>query len=287
MKIALITDEVSADPETAIELGVEWGVRDFEIRGFGTRRVPDFTPYQKARLRELIESHDVRVVAISPGLFKIPYPETARPHFPLRSFDFEHHRRWQSARDQLKYHLEELLPQSIAFARELGAERLIAFSFHRGGLPPGDAPEPVLQALRRAASQAGEAGLGLELEVEADFWADTGARTARVVQAVAEPALGVNWDPANAAVAGDQPFPEGYRAVRPYVRHVHFKDVRFDPQGEPVYAVEGQVDWAGQIGALRADGYQGYLSVETHMQPKVASARAMTARLQALLAGDG
>lgn len=40
MKVCIVTDEVSADPETAIELGVEWGVSDFELRGVGTSRVP-------------------------------------------------------------------------------------------------------------------------------------------------------------------------------------------------------------------------------------------------------
>jgi hypothetical protein len=40
MKISIVTDEISSDVETAIELGLEWGVRDFELRGIGFRVCP-------------------------------------------------------------------------------------------------------------------------------------------------------------------------------------------------------------------------------------------------------
>ncbi|HEU4746298.1 MAG TPA: hypothetical protein VFS61_13720, partial [Anaerolineales bacterium] len=70
MKISIITDEVSADPETAIELGAEWGIHDFELRGFFTDRAPRFSAYQKQRLRDALDEFQARIVAIGPGLFK-------------------------------------------------------------------------------------------------------------------------------------------------------------------------------------------------------------------------
>jgi sugar phosphate isomerase/epimerase len=127
---------------------------------------------------------------------------------------------------------------------------------------------------------AESAGLQLAIEVEEGFWADTGRRTAELVQAVDHPALGVNWDPGNAYVAGDDPYPAGYEAVRPFVAHVHFKDVRRTVDGDYRYVVDGDIDWAGQVAALHRDGYAGYISIESHMQPKVSSARALLNRLQ-------
>jgi hypothetical protein len=47
MKICLLTDEISADPETAVELGVQWGVKDFELRGYFLDRVPSL-PYKNS-----------------------------------------------------------------------------------------------------------------------------------------------------------------------------------------------------------------------------------------------
>ncbi|MDH3944894.1 MAG: sugar phosphate isomerase/epimerase, partial [Anaerolineae bacterium] len=83
----------------------------------------------------------------------------------------------------------------------------------------------------------------------------------------------VNWDPGNAFMAGDTPYPDGYQAVRNWVRHVHFKDAEVDPNGGRRFTVHGQIDWAGQIRALANDGYEGYISIETHMRPKVKVAR--------------
>ncbi len=284
MKISLITDEISADPETAIELGVEWGIRDYEIRGFGTERVPLFSPYQKDRLKELLDEYDVRIIAISPGLFKIPVPRRGRARFPVRSMDMQLYTRWRDARDLLKFQRDELLPLSLEYAKEIGAGKIIIFSFQREGELIDRTPDEVPEVLRQAAELTGNEGLELAIEVEQGYWADTGARTAELVKTVNQPSLGVNWDPANAFDAGDTPFPDGYRAVRQFVRHVHFKDIQRNPQGRPVYAVEGQIDWSGQIKALARDGYQGYISVETHLQPKVSSARRMTSRLQELIA---
>jgi sugar phosphate isomerase/epimerase len=145
MKISVVTDEISADLETAIELGTEWGIRDFELRGFYTDRVPDLTEYQKERLGETLAWLDH-------GLFQ----------------------NWRDLRDQVKYHREELLPTSLEFAKSLGADLVLIFSFHRGGRPSGPAPDEILETLQDAADQAEAAGLELAIEVEDEFWADTG-----------------------------------------------------------------------------------------------------------------
>lgn len=285
MKISIVTDEISADPETAFELGVSWGVRDFELRGFGTDRVPLFSHFQKDRVKELLEEFGVRIIAISPGLFKIPYPTGQRQRFSFSTLDFGLYQQWRTARDLVRYHLEELLPLSIEYAQEIGVELISCFSFHRGGQSAGMPPDEVLEAFHQAADCVDRADQQLLIEVEADFWADTGARTTTMLKAIDHPALGVNWDPANAIAAGDTPYPDGYDVVRGYVRHVHFKDVTRDPDQGFRYALEGQIDWVGQISALAQNGYDGFISVETHMQPKVHSARFMTERLRRLMEG--
>ncbi len=283
MKISIVTDEVSADPETAIELGAEWGVSAFELRGFGTDRVPLLNPFQKSRIHELLDAYDVEIVAISPGLFKCPFPIGQRDRFPLRTFDRDLYQQWRQPRDVVKYHQEELLPLSIEFAREIGAGKIVAFGFERDTQSAMTVPEEVLTAIWQAAEQTANAGLELVIEVEAEYWVDTGKNAAEIMRTVNHPALGINWDPGNALVAGDRPYPDGYEAVREFIKHVHFKDVAFNPDGSYRYAIEGDINWLGQIGALIRDGYDGFVSVETHMEPKVRCARAMTERLQQLV----
>jgi sugar phosphate isomerase/epimerase len=283
MKISIVTDEISADFETAIELGAEWGLRDFELRGFYTDRVPNLTQYQKEQLSETLDTFDSRIIAISPGLFKIPYPLGPREGASLAWLDHGMFQNRRSLQDQVKYHRFELLPASIEFATRLGVKLILAFSFHRMGLPAGSAPDEILEILNDAADQAGAAGLQLVIEVEDEFWADTGHWAAALMAAIDHPALGLNWDPGNAFMAGDIPYPDGYQAVRHWVKHVHFKDAEMDPHGQRRYAVLGQIDWAGQIQALADDDYQGYISVETHMRPKVKVARDELDRLRQLL----
>jgi sugar phosphate isomerase/epimerase len=208
----------------------------------------------------------------------------------LETIDAGLYQKWRDARSLLDYHCQELLPASLEYARAIHAPKVVIFSFERSSDWPGvSAPDEVLECLLSAAAAAQQAGVELVIEVEERFWADTGAHTAELLERIDHPALGVNWDPGNAAAAGDTPYPDGYQALRQWVRHVHFKDLVSTPGGGYQYAVDGQIDWAGQIRALAADGYAGAISVEPHLQPKVASAKASYQRLKSLIeanAGD-
>jgi sugar phosphate isomerase/epimerase len=198
--------------------------------------------------------------------------------------DRESYENWAAAQQRLRYHIDELLPASLEYAAELRADIVVIFSFDRAGLPAGPPPDEVLEILSHAAERAGAAGIQLAVENEEGFWGDTGERTANLVRAIGHPALGVNWDPGNAFCAGDEPFPAAYQSVRGLVRHVHFKDAQRSADGTAVYVAEGEVDWNGQLQALAADGYEGYISVETHLRPKVSSARQLLERLRLMVA---
>jgi sugar phosphate isomerase/epimerase len=94
----------------------------------------------------------------------------------------------------------------------------------------------------------------------------TGVEAARVLDAIDHPALKVVWDPANAFILGERPYPDGYEALPPErVVHVHAKDCRVN-NFTPEWGVLGEmgVDWVGQIRALERDSYQGWISLETH-----------------------
>ena len=53
--------------------------------------------------------------------------------------------------------------------------------------------------------------------------------------------------------------------LRQRIVHVHAKDCLLEGQ-RPIWCElgEGSVDWKGQIRALAMDGYQGWISLETH-----------------------
>jgi sugar phosphate isomerase/epimerase len=283
LQISIVADELSGDPETAFEIGLEWGVSRFELRGVHDQRVPRLTVHARQRLVRAVKSFGVTVTAISPGLFKIPFPPDQPAHSNLRWMDEGFFRAWTDQREVLRDHVENLLPESLDFAAEIGAGFVIVFSFHRAGAAAGSAPAGVVETLAHAAEAAHARGLTLLVETEEGHWANSGALTTELLERADRPAMAANWDPANALIEGDVPYPAGYEAVRRHVRNVHFKDVVRNSDGSWEIAAQGQVDWRGQIAALKADGYGGAIAVEPHLSPSVASTRNALRRLSDLI----
>ena len=287
MKISVVTDEVSSDPETAFEILRSWGVENVELRGIDDSRYPVVSDYWQVRLPQLLDEFGLRVIAISPGLFQAPPPGRPRPPlFFNRAGDMRAVRDILHDEARLEDHLQQLLPASIEAAQRLGAASIICFAFfnrqdHTDAAPVSDA---AVQVMRYAADRVAEAGLTLNIEVS-----EPSQRTADLVRRVDHPALGVNWDPGAAYQGGEEvPYPDGFAQLRPFVRHVHFKDVATEPAtGARTVVVDGVIDWHGAFAALRADGFDGYISVETHRRPKIASTFQMLQRLRGLVAQAG
>ncbi len=79
--------------------------------------------------------------------------------------------------------------------------------------------------------------------------------------------VGAIYDPGNDIYdpAGETPNPDGYEAIRPYLSHILIKDA-VKTEGEPVCVKIGQglVGYEALLPRLLKDGYDGYLSLETH-----------------------
>jgi sugar phosphate isomerase/epimerase len=278
MKISVIADEVSPDLESALELIRMWGVDTVELRRAGERRYPDVTDYWKSRVPRLVKESGLKCVAISPGLFKLHYPGDPAPLHFHRALDIELFEKESKVQAVLEHHVNTVLPASIEAAKLLGCDMIICFSFQRQD--HGPASEGAVQVLRHAAEKVGEAGLLLAIEVDEDLT----ARTVDLIKRVNHPALVINWDPGNAYRSGDDvPYPDAYELAKPFVRHVHFKDAMTDSSGERIWTLDGVIDWRGQMAALKADGFSGYISVEPHVRPKIAGALYTLNRIQTLM----
>jgi sugar phosphate isomerase/epimerase len=66
---------------------------------------------------------------------------------------------------------------------------------------------------------------------------------------------------------------------------VHFKDVRRDPDtGARPWTLDGGVmDWEPMLAGLKQDGFGGFVTVETHVRPKVQGTLRTLERLRALI----
>ncbi len=84
-----------------------------------------------------------------------------------------------------------------------------------------------------------------------------------------DPALvGVILDPANTVIEGAMPMRMGLDMIGPYVDLVHVKNVCWERTKDGGWRwrfadlLEGQLDWVDAVSALKAAGYDGYLSFE-------------------------
>lgn len=262
MILSVVTDEISLDPLTAVELGFEWGLTHFELRSVASGRLPDISEADRRRLRELARRRDVVLTAISPGFFKEPLdsPTTERQ-------------------------LREGLPKALELATELGIQKMILFGGRKDNTPRQEATRRVADVLAACAERCAQANVLLLLENEPICWADTGLHALEVLERAAHPNLRLNWDPCNCVWAGGSPFPSEYERIRGFIAHLHIKDTSFGPHGEFVGVAigEGDVGWKTILRALRKDGYEGPYTVETHYGPKVAASRRCVENLKCLL----
>jgi len=256
-RIAAITDEFSPDLDAATRSMASIGMTGAELRMVFGKNIADLTDEEVDRALAMARGRGLEIISIASPLLKCVLPD-APPvdgRFQQDVFASRH-----TFDDQPR-----LTARTFEIARRTGARIVRVFSYWRT-VRPEECRSRIVEALGKLAELARPQDLIIGLENEHTCNIGTGEETARVLAALDHPNLKVVWDPANALVAGENPFPEGYGKIPPgRIGHVHAKDchiVNHLPQWGPLG--ECVVDWRGQIAALARDGYQGWISLETH-----------------------
>jgi L-ribulose-5-phosphate 3-epimerase len=255
--VAAITDEFSQDIETAARAMTQIGMTGAELRMVFGKNIIDLSDAEVDRAREIAAESGLRIISIASPLLKCLLPDSpavdARFHQDV--FAAQH-----AFADQPR-----LVPRAREIAERTGAGLIRVFSYWRT-VAPEKCFERIARALEGLADQAAPHGLVIGLENEHACNIATGEETARLLDAVDHPNLKVVWDPGNAYVSGETPYPDGYRRLAAKrIVHVHAKDCRMEGQ-RAVWGPLGEcdIDWKGQLRALAADGYRGWISLETH-----------------------
>jgi L-ribulose-5-phosphate 3-epimerase len=201
----------------------------------------------------------LKVTDIASPLFKVDWPG-APPSKQSERRDTFHADEDFKAQDALLEHCIEL-------AKEFGTDRVRCFDFWRlDDVKPYRAA--INDKLRQAARRLAKENLILVLENEMSCNTATGEESAATLAAIPEHKFMLNWDPGNAATFPDSmPYPKGYDLLpKDRIGHCHAKNVVRKPGGKWEWAPVGKgvVDWAGQLRALKRDGYRYAVSLETH-----------------------
>ena len=257
--LSVLTDEISQDLGHACEIAArEFGLGYVELRSAHDKNIMSWDANDIGAARRILARFNLRVSELASPIFKVDWPGAPRspesPSGPQFAAQFTYAQQ------------DELLERAIALARTFGTPYVRIFDFWRlaDQTPYRDAID---DRLRRAAAAVGKQGVTLNVENEAACNTATGAEAGRLLAAVREPFLKLNWDPGNARARGETPYPDGYAKLPPdRIAHVHCKDAVVKADGTTAWAAMGTgvIDWAGQLRALKRDGYRGALSLETH-----------------------
>ncbi|MFG3101423.1 sugar phosphate isomerase/epimerase family protein [Streptomyces sp. NPDC048182] len=273
MRLALITDEVGQDVEAAIRLGRDHGITDFAVRSAWGRNVAEFEEPELDRLETLLDRHRVRVSSVLSPLFKCHLPADGRPdeedpHFVGFSRRFDDHR--------------ELPRRLAAIAARLGAPVLRLFSFltapasapaHTSASAPEEWPAR-LDGLPALLPEGVTAGLENEHVCHVASLPDLRAFLSGPHGA----GFGAVVDLSNHVLAGGTADPGQLtpdlvaRAVDVHVKDR--KDGRYVPVGT------GTFDWPALLRRLDELGYDGPVTLESHLRGDEAGVRASLAALR-------
>ncbi len=84
-----------------------------------------------------------------------------------------------------------------------------------------------------------------------------------IMQAAKHPNVGLIWDIVNMWVDAQEAPADVYRTLKPFIRHVHVKDLRLvGGKHQYVQIGQGEAPLREAINALKAGGYDGYYSFE-------------------------
>lgn len=257
LRIASITDEFSPQLGLALEAMKSIGMTGAELRVVWGKNIMDLSDEELDKTVELCGRYGMEIISIASPILKcvLPGGPEIDPRFQQDTFNAKH-----TFADQPR-----LLEHAVKICEKTGAKIIRVFSYWRTVEPP-QCFDAVVTAVSGLAEQVKSTGLIIGLENEHACNVATATEAAAALKAIPHENVKLVWDPANSVCAGENPFPYGYGLLpKDRIAHVHTKDCHMEGH-KPIWGPLGtrSIDWKGQIAALMADGYQGWLSLETH-----------------------
>ena len=247
-RLAILTDEVSQDLDAVLRFAREFSLDGIELRSLAGKAFKDLSPSAIAEIAEHCRDAGIAVAGCATPVFKcdLDAPADVAAHI-------------------------DLFHRSVDAARVLGCDLVRVFTFLRRSHPA------TTDDLARAASHLPAlldivrgSGVRIGVENEASCIVGTGAETREFLSHLpCDPQLGVVWDPCNVLYldGANDPVHDDFPLVADRTIHVHVKDARRDGANAARKCVQlgdGGIDFAAQFPALRAHGYCGWITLETH-----------------------
>lgn len=267
LRLSAITDEIAHTPAEAFAFCRQYNLQSIELRSVpGTKRGYWDLPAadQKSFAKECKDS-GVSVSFIDSGLLAAPLPGTV----PVKTPGPAEWERYGRRLDDLKRVLD--------LAHTVNCNQIRCFAFRRVALPSAIYPQ-IAETITPMVEIAAKARVRLLLENEASCNVNTCQEMTAFARLIPSEWFGLNWDPGN-AVRLETAFPDGYALLPKHrIHNVQVKGRGILPNGPD------PLDWKSIFQALRKDGYQGHVGLETHTPNRQLDSHAAIRALLALCA---
>jgi sugar phosphate isomerase/epimerase len=235
-------DEIDSDLETQLSVLESLDIEHIEVRSVGAQNVLDLDDDEIESVKAELDSRGFTVSSIGSPIGKVDVTDPFEPHL-------------------------ERFERAMDIAERFETKYIRLFSYYiPEGEDPADYRDEVLRRMRRKAELVEERGLVLLNENEKDLYGDTPGRMRDIHLAVDSPNLRMVFDPANYLELGIRPYPNALLQVVEFVEYLHVKDAKLGVRGEMRPAGEGDGRIPETLEALAARGFEGYFSLEPHLQ---------------------
>jgi L-ribulose-5-phosphate 3-epimerase len=254
-KLGAISDGFSGNFEEALQIMKGYGLGWVEIRQVWGKYNTEASPAEIQRIRQFLDQYGFQCSVVDSALYKCTLPGTAPAVKETDAYPYS---------GQM-----DLLKRAADRAHAWGTDKVRGFTFWRVA-DPASIFRRIADDLSKAADTARAEGVRLVIEDEESCNGGTGHEMAAILKLAPASNLGFNWDVGNGYTHGEVSYPDGYQALdRSRIWHLHLKGMACSTglvNCHETFADEGAIDLAGQLRALRRDGYDGTMSLECEFQ---------------------
>ncbi|MCZ6636337.1 MAG: sugar phosphate isomerase/epimerase [bacterium] len=265
-KLGVITDGISREFEYALGVMNEFDLSYAELQFVWDKEVGDLSDSELSRVEDLVSAHQVTVSCISRHIFgglSIGESETDSPAY------LDHLDALGRCIDMAQA-LDCSLVRVMSFRKEM-----ILFGSHGADVwnVSHGAWDKLLQLMERPVQMAEDRDVTLVVETGNNAMVTSAYLGRKLIDDLDTHRLKVLWDPCNSLYCNERPYPDGYEAIRgESLGHIHLKDAEVDiPRATVACKALHKGHMApyleGLIRAIRADRYDGVISLESIYRP--------------------
>jgi sugar phosphate isomerase/epimerase len=155
--------------------------------------------------------------------------------------------------------------RALSLCAELGAPHITTEP--GGPIAPGQSRQEAIdlfvEVLKPLAEHAHNEGVLLLIEPEPGLLLETSDQYLEVDERVGAPSIGLNFDVGHAFCVNED-LPRAIAKLAPKIRHYHFEDIAATRVHHHLVPGTGAIDFAEVVAAIRATGYDGWLTVELY-----------------------